>query len=669
METTTTLLLIAAAVAGVLLLISLIRIWNASQRLQRMIDSASDAIITIDARGIIETVNPSAEEMFGYRAHEMKGSNVKLLIPGPDHGQHDHYIGRYVQTGESKVMGHRRDVCARRKDGSRFHVHLSLGEQAERGERKFTAIMRDISVLKATEAALQQAKETADAANRAKSAFLATMSHEIRTPMNGVLGMLELLGLSRLDAEQRATLELVEHSGKELLRILDDILDFSKIEAGKLEVQCEPVAIGEDVVENIYRTHLGNAASKDLLLARHVDPRISPALLADPLRLGQILHNFTSNAIKFTASGSVELRAELLRVEGGRETVRFTVSDTGIGIAPEQQARLFQPFVQAEGDTARRFGGSGLGLTICAGLARGMGGAIEMESTLGKGTRMSLTLALAVADPRQRDVAPGAAAPASPAAHAASAAAASQGARSGSPVLVVDDHPTNRKVLLRQLEALGLQAETASNGVEGLRKWRSGRYALTITDCEMPEMDGYALARAIRSIEQEEGRARMPLIACTANAYASEMSICFAAGMDDYLAKPTAIAALARILDKWLPRQAQDEQLLDAAMLAELAGGDAAASAEILAEFATANDSDHAALERAFARGDLQAIGRIAHAIKGAARTIGAVPYAQAAELLERAWRDNDPGAAERARSAFEDAYAQLSARLPQAVN
>jgi PAS domain S-box-containing protein len=663
METYTTLLPAAAAMAGVLLLISLIRIWNASQRLQRMIDSASDAIITIDARGIIETVNPSAEQMFGYRVDEMKGSNVKLLIPGPDHGQHDQYIGRYMQTGESKVMGHRRDVCARRKDGTRFHVHLSLGEQAERGERKFTAIMRDISALKATEAALQQAKETADAANRAKSAFLATMSHEIRTPMNGVLGMLELLGLSRLDAEQRATLELVEHSGKELLRILDDILDFSKIEAGKLEVQVEPVAIGEDVVENIYRTHLGSAASKDLLLARHVDPRISPALLADPLRLGQILHNFTSNAIKFTASGSVELRAELLRAEGGRETVRFTVSDTGIGIAPEQQARLFQPFVQAEGDTARRYGGSGLGLTICAGLARGMGGAIEMDSAPGKGTRMSLTLALAVADPRQREVAPAAAAPTAP------VAAVPARARSGSPVLVVDDHPTNRKVLLRQLEALGLQAETASNGVEGLRKWRSGRYALTITDCEMPEMDGYALARAIRGIEQEEGRARMPLIACTANAYASEMSICFAAGMDDYLAKPTAIAALARILDKWLPQQAQDEQLLDAAMLAELAGGDAAASAEILAEFATANDSDHAALERAFARGDLQAIGRIAHAIKGAARTIGAVPYARAAELLERAWRDNDPGAAERARGAFEEAYAQLNARLPQPVN
>ena len=275
------------------------------------------------------------------------------------------------------------------------------------------------------------------------------MSHEIRTPMNGVLGMLELLSLTKLDAEQRTTLEIVRESGKSLLRIIDDILDFSKIEAGKLEVRPEVASIKE-VIEGVLNIYSGNASSKGLLLKPIVDPQISPAVLVDPVRLRQILNNFVSNAIKFTSQGTIEIKAELIERADGEDRVRFSVKDTGIGISAENQQRLFQPFSQAEGDTARRYGGTGLGLTICRRLADMMGGSIEMVSELGKGTTMILTLSLPIADPkdlpktdpegtrdllsattRMRRMAPSVA----------------QAETEGTLVLLVDDHPTNRMLL------------------------------------------------------------------------------------------------------------------------------------------------------------------------------------------------------------------------------
>jgi two-component system, NarL family, sensor histidine kinase EvgS len=539
----------------------------------------------------------------------------------------------------------------------------SLRKEAD-GSVLWNGYWADITEQKRLDRALQEAREEAETANRAKSTFLATMSHEIRTPMNGVLGMLELLSLTKLDAAQRTTLEIVRESGKSLLRIIDDILDFSKIEAGRLEVRAEVASI-KDVIQGVFSIYSGNASSKGLLLRPVTDPKISPAVVVDPLRLRQILNNFVSNAIKFTAKGSIEIKAELVGRENGKELVRFLVTDTGIGISPEDQQRLFQPFIQAEPNTARRYGGTGLGLSICRRLAEMMGGTIEMVSEVGKGTTMLLSLLLPIADAaelKRTDPKTERESLSPKGVPRRKAPSIAQGQTEGTLVLVVDDHPTNRVVLLRQVNKLGYAAEIAEDGLEALNKWKSGRFAMVITDCNMPQMDGYEFARSLREIESQNGGSRTPIIACTANALDGEAEKCFAAGMDDYLVKPVELSALLKKLTHWLPiPEAESINLkipldhrttpelnleaaapIDHSLLLEIVGGDAVAEREMLQDFQQANNEDAAMLKQAVDKRDMFQIARAAHRIKGASKIVGAHALARICERIEEAGRTND---------------------------
>jgi PAS domain S-box-containing protein len=595
-------------------------------RLAQMIDSVSDAIVTIDSRGIIEYVNQGALELFGYQRSELLGQNVARLMAPPDSGRHDHYIRAYLKTGQSRVMNHRRSVQGLRRDGSAVPLDLTLGQMMENGEQKFTAIMRDMT---------QQRRllQLADDANRAKSVFLATMSHEIRTPMNGVLGALELLALGALDDEQRQTVDMAEQSARELLQLLDDILDFSKIEAGRLELRQERTAVREQIVDKVIATFAPLAEKKGLRLHSSVGADVAGHVCTDPLRLRQVLHNFVSNAVKFTPAGSIELTLDALETAPGRQRLRFSVRDTGIGISAASQARLFKPFVQAEGDTTRRFGGSGLGLAICLGLADSMGATIDMQSTPGQGTTMALTLTLPVLE------APPAPAPSASARQALPRPAGAAGQR----VLVADDHATNRKILLRQLEALGYAADSCANGVEALAMLATGRYALLISDCQMPEMDGYTLATTIRAQEgSRPGGVRLPIIAFTANAFPSDAAAVLAAGMDAHLAKPSTMAALAALLQKHMPLPPAP---IDEARLADITGGDAALRAELLQDFRNTNLEDVGALRTACAAADRTAIRHNAHRIRGASRMVGAAALAEACAAIEQALREADSAA------------------------
>ena len=505
----------------------------------------------------------------------------------------------------------------------------------------------------------EKVREALERATLAKSAFLASMSHEIRTPMIGVTGMVEVLAHTRLDAEQRRALNIIQSSSNSLLQIIGDILDFSKIEAERMELQPVPTSVPR-VLQATVANYSGSASSKGLGLSCEIDERIATAHRVDPLRLRQVLSNFLSNAIKFTERGNVQAT---LQWRGSREVdgevldrLCFSVVDSGIGIDGETQGRLFQPFAQADAQTTRRFGGTGLGLVIARELATLMGGEVTMESVPGVGTTLRLLVELPRAPLADVVPEPAVAGLATDVA-LRSLPSVEEAERERSLVLLVDDHPTNRLVIARQLALAGFASEGAEDGRAGLEAWRSGRYALLLSDVHMPHMDGYALARAIRAEEAGQGLARTPIVALTASALKGEAERCLGAGMDDYLAKPVSIATLATVLRRWLPHvagvadapadagplpQLAQPPPLDPAVLAALTGGDAGETRELLIEFLDSTGNDLAAVEAARNGGDLPGIAREAHKLKGASRMVGALELDQCAGRLEDASRAAD---------------------------
>lgn len=564
---------------------------------------------------------------------------------------------RAQETGQRQSY----ELTARLANGEALTLQVFLLPQVDASGTivGMRGTIQDISSRKALEDRLYQAKEAADSANLAKSDFLATMSHEIRTPLNGMLGILELIDQTPISPELRGALDTIRESGHSLQRIIDDILDFSKVEAGKLEIRPEPTSL-VDLAGALQRAYAGSASSHGLELRHKVDPRISPAVMVDALRLRQILGNFVSNAIKFTPRGHVELRINLTERDGGRESLCFEVQDTGIGISQERQERLFQPFEQADIDLASRVSGTGLGLAISRRLARLMGGEVSMSSEPGKGTTLFLTLAVSPADPATVAPAPahmpGHAPP--PSIHYSAQEQSVADAASGAPlVLVVDDHPINRMVMSKQLHALGYAPEDVESGAEALERWTSGRFALVLTDCNMPRMSGYELTRHIRHRESAGGLDRTPIIACSANVIGGAREACLEAGMDDYIPKPTKLMALADIMHRWLPVPAKAETvpsppedlaathapvadaLLDMRVLHGISNGDLAIEQRALAHFRKINDTDSRLLLAAVERVHMASIIHLAHRIKGACKFVGAHALASASESLEQAGR------------------------------
>ncbi|RZI42568.1 PAS domain S-box protein [Herbaspirillum sp. HC18] len=764
------------------------------EELRSVVDNLVDGVISIDAHGIVRSYNASAERIFGYSAAEVMGRNVNLLVPEPHHSAHDGYLERYLSSGERHIVGIGREVEGLHKDGRLIPVDLAVSTYQIKGNPHFTGILRDITERRRFTAELQRAQQEAEQANLAKSAFLATMSHEIRTPMNGVVGMIDVLYQTELDADQREMIDTARDSAFSLLGIIDDVLDFSKIEAGKMELEQVPVSIAK-MVEGVSETLLSVAHKKRVELIVFCDPRIPDSVRADPVRLRQVLFNLAGNAVKFSGSetgssklGRVTIRADLIEMHADTARIRLQVSDQGIGMSEEAVAKLFLPFTQAESSTTRRFGGTGLGLSICARLVELMGGSITVQSELGHGSSFNVELdfvripdtplpalpfdlrdlsVVMLTDTELREILvgylehsgvhvlpaqgteealaqaaslsasgappvillvdagsddaqvarlraqfaaiPGMAArfvviergrrrtvrlggmdsvvvDANAMRRAALLRAVAVAAGRASPerevpveetqpaqvrhlsvpeaeaagclILVAEDNRTNQKVILRQLNLLGYTAEIADNGKQAFDMWRRKRYGLVLSDCHMPEMDGFEFTAAIRR-EERNGTRHTPVIAITANALKGEDERCRAAGMDDYLAKPVQLAVLRDMLMKWMPvvlpvssDQAPETALpvavdatiaaVDLGILKEIVGDDPAVIAEFLDDFRATATEAVAEIEAAYAVRAAQGIGAVAHKLKSSARTVGADDLADLCQLLEEAGRISD---------------------------
>jgi signal transduction histidine kinase/NO-binding membrane sensor protein with MHYT domain/ActR/RegA family two-component response regulator len=496
---------------------------RAERTLRTTIDTLPAGIALFDAEDRVLLWNQRYADQGGDVGDMLRPGRpfVDFIRAGVALGHYPDALGREEAFVAERMALRQTERDVEQQDGERW---LRLQERRT-PDGGMVSISTDITKLKQDAAALAEALDKAQAANRAKDAFLANMSHELRTPLNGVIATAQLLARSPLAEPQRELVQLIESSGRLLNQLLSDVLDLARMEAGPIELGRErfnPGMLVREAVE-LWRAE---AAAKGLAIIVQVARDARDDVMGDPLRLRQVLGNLASNAVKFTIEGGVAFRLD--RDPVAADTLRFTVIDSGVGFEPERGAALFDRFVQADGSIVRRFGGSGLGLSICRELAERMGGTITAKSRLGEGASFQLRLPLPPLPPAAAVEAP----PAGP--EAAPVAAGEWPLR----VLLVEDHPANRRVVALLLEQVGAELTMVEDGAQGVEAFRGGGFDVVLMDMQMPVMDGLTATRAIRALEAAGGLPRTPVIMLTANVLPEHVDAALQAGADRHLPKP-----------------------------------------------------------------------------------------------------------------------------------
>jgi PAS domain S-box-containing protein len=614
--------------------------------LEQLFEASTEAIAFIDENDRVERINSQFTTIFGFSPEEVIGRSLDDTIIPPSR----HEEGTTVKDKIKKGRHIFHETVRQCKDGSLLDVSITgMPISIEGKDAGIYAIYRDISNRKQAEQELKKAKEAAEEATQAKSSFLANMSHEIRTPMNAIIGLSHLALETQLTPQQLDYQKKIHGSAYSLLRLIDDILDFSKIEAGKLDLEIFNFNLKE-VLERVSSIINVESSEKGIDFSLHCPDAIPNHLGGDALRLEQVLINLTSNAVKFTSEGEVSVAVELVEQSGQEAALRFIVSDTGIGMSPEQLEQLFQPFHQADFSITRKYGGTGLGLAICKRLVEMMDSEIEVRSTLGLGSEFTFIV-------RFEKVACG---------EAEFVAGISKELAkellAGLRILLVEDNDTNMQVARELLEQAGLEVVLAANGLEAVGLAAKERFDGVLMDIQMPVMDGLTATREIRKGTSQPD---LPILAMTANVRVADREECLAAGMNDHIAKPIKPAILYETLVRRLRPDVgpnaciSNEKASESALLGVVGelpllkgvnvqaglgavNNDWKLYKKLLYNFHHRHRDIKEEIRAELERGNLSVAQRLAHTIKGVAGTVGAERVSEIAAQLESAINNDD---------------------------
>ncbi len=641
-------ILVVALLAAIIVLVRQFQVTDGRRREARQsnarfvstVNASLDAIILADAEGTVIDFSPAAESIFGYTRNRALGSSMaELIIPPNLRDAHHAGMKRFLKTGEKKIIDAGRvEVTAMRSNGASFPVELSIGMTMEPEGPIFIAYVRDISQRKRDQEELMSARDEAMAADKAKSQFLAMMSHEMRTPLNGVLATLDLLQSSALDGRQEDYVRTAIASGEILQQHLDDVLDITSIEAGAMEFRYNYFSLN-DLLEEVRSLNEHRAAEQNDEIVLDIGDGLSN-IYSDRHRLRQILLNLVGNAVKFTQGGTITVAVRSIPSTYHNRIVELKVSDTGIGINPEDIERIFDEFVTLDSSYRRKTQGYGLGLAICQRISEGLGGHIGIESKPGAGSTFTVTIPITTTTQMDAE---------------SDAEAAENKDVETLKVLLVEDNETNRFVAVELLQAEGCDVDVAVNGIEGVEKSENGDFDLILMDISMPLMDGIEATRIIRNGGGKS--ASTPIIGLTAHALPHELESLTQAGMQDCLIKPLRKRNLQKMLRSF--RESRESEassdvsrttVIDRSVLDELAELlPAEKLKQRINDFMSELSESEKALQAHFEAGHWPELAALAHRCAGSAATFGAVELASAMRGVQTAAQEDRIGELEAA--------------------